>query len=102
MSKGWAIQARLASGLVLPLCASAVAAVPDTRRRSPRPWLVGRRDPKTGENFYLIKKGSPYGEGGTAEEHLKGEPPNTMIVSYRQVAGRPDMPLRVEHNFAKR
>jgi hypothetical protein len=59
-----------------------------------------RHDPKTGENFYIIKKGSPFAEGGTAEEHLKDEPPNTMILSYHQAIGHPDMVLRVEHNFS--
>ena len=56
-------------------------------------------DPKTGENVYFMKEGSAFFEGGTAEEHLKGEPPGTMIVSYHQAAGHPDMVLRVEHNF---
>lgn len=57
-------------------------------------------DAKTGENFYVMKKGSPFAEGGTAEEHLKDEPPNTMIVSFHQTIGHPDMVLRVEHNFS--
>jgi hypothetical protein len=58
-----------------------------------------QHDPKTGENVYTLRKGSPFAEGGTAEEHLKGEPPGTLIVSYNQTAGHPDMVLRVEHNF---
>jgi len=57
------------------------------------------RDGKTGENLYFIRKGSAYLEGGTAEEHLKGEPPDTMIVSYHQPAGHPDMILQIDHNF---
>lgn len=59
-----------------------------------------QHDPKTGENLYIIKEGSPFAEGGTAQEHLKDEPPNTMIVSYHQVSGRADMVLRIEHNFS--
>jgi hypothetical protein len=58
-------------------------------------------DPKTGENLYTIRKGSPFAEGGTAEEHLKGEPGGTLILSYHQIAGHPDMALRIEHNFEK-
>jgi hypothetical protein len=57
-------------------------------------------DSKTGENVYFLGKGSPFFEGGTAKEHLKDEPPGTMIVSYHQAIGRPDMVLRIEHNFA--
>ena len=60
-----------------------------------------QRDPKSGENLYFLTKGSPFLEGGTAEEHLKGAPPNTMIVSYHQASGHPDMVLRVEHNFSR-
>jgi hypothetical protein len=56
-------------------------------------------DPKTGENVYEVREGSPFAEGGTAEEHLKGEPEGTVIVSYHQAVGRPDMVLRVEHNL---
>jgi hypothetical protein len=59
-----------------------------------------QHDPKTGENFYEIMEGSPFAEGGTAAEHLKGEPSNTLIISYHQAAGHPDMVLRVEHNFS--
>lgn len=60
-----------------------------------------QRDPKTGENLYFLKTGSPFLEGGTAEEHLKGAAPNTMIVSYHQASGHPDMVLRIEHNFSR-
>jgi hypothetical protein len=56
-------------------------------------------DSKTGENVYFINKASPFFEGGTAQEHLKDEPPDTVIVSYHQATGHPDMVLRVEHNF---
>jgi len=56
-------------------------------------------DPKTGENVYGIYAGSRFIEGGTAEEHLKGEPEGTVIVSYHQAVGRPDMVLRVDHNL---
>jgi hypothetical protein len=60
-----------------------------------------QRDPKSGENLYFMKKGSQLLEGGTAEEHLKDEPPGTMIVSYHQVVGHPDMVLRIEHNLSR-
>jgi hypothetical protein len=60
-----------------------------------------QHDPKTGENYYQAYKGSPYIEGGTAAEHLKDAPPGTLIVSYHQAAGHPDMILRVEHNLPK-
>lgn len=60
-----------------------------------------QHDPKTGENVYVIKKGSQFDEGGTAEEHLKGEPPGTFILYYEQAEGRPDMVLRTEHNLPR-
>jgi len=60
-----------------------------------------QHDPKTGENVYQVFDGSPYIEGGTAAEHLKDAPPGTVIVSYHQAAGHPDMILRVEHNLSQ-
>jgi hypothetical protein len=58
-----------------------------------------QHDPKTGENLYEFSKGSPYAPEQTAEDLLKDEPPGTLIVSFGQVEGHPDMVLRVDHNL---
>jgi len=60
-----------------------------------------QHDPKSGENYYVIRPGSPFVPTETAAQHLKDEPVGTLILSYYQVAGKPDMILRIEHNFPK-
>jgi hypothetical protein len=57
-------------------------------------------DPKTGETFTTLGRGSPVIDAGTARDHLAAYPPNTMIVSLHQVPGHFDMILTVEHNLA--
>lgn len=56
-------------------------------------------DPKTGEDYYIDRGHSARLDGGTAADHLKDQPPGTMIVSYHQLAGHADMVLTVEHNL---
>lgn len=63
------------------------------------PTLDVQHDPKTDENVYFVKPGSIYAPSATAKDNLKDEPPGTLILSYRQVEGRPDMELRIEHNL---
>jgi hypothetical protein len=93
-----------ADGLGIPVFVSARIDAAPTKLPSDfaqDPTTGVQHDPKTGENVYWLKAGSPNLEGGTAEEHLKDAPPGTLILSYHQAVGRPDMVLRLEHNLSK-
>lgn len=65
------------------------------------PNRTEQHDPATGETYFTVPAGSPLVENGTAEDHLKGQPPGTLILALHQVYGRPDMVLSIEHNLPK-
>ena len=70
-----------------------------TRLLSDSPGAEKYHDPKTGEDYYIARGSDGPIEGGTARDHLKDQPPGTVIVSYQQAVGRADMVLTVEHNL---
>jgi hypothetical protein len=85
----------------VPVFVRAIAAPEPVHLASDYPNAEKQADPKSGENYYVLRQGSSVLDNGTAAEHLKDEPPGTMILFYNQVRDRPDMVLRIEHNLAQ-
>jgi hypothetical protein len=58
---------------------------------------LDKTDPNT---FAFAAQLGDYKVTGTAKDHLKNEPPGTLILTYREIPGATGMMLTIEHNLS--